>query len=268
VRTANRPGWIKSLCGNSPLRLEPLAAVAPRRRRSVFHGRCVMVSAVQDKNKGSWWRLTASILAVICVTVGFGYYLPLRQANQLLSHEFDKVRKTQTQLEETLTKTAAELKTVTDERDTLRDAEAQRTKLTQQARERVTQLMATLPALGQTAIKSGGLQLTAEENTLLVDVFDTTWITPGSDGLARNGNRVLCPFVTDAAKVAQKSVVVRSFAPESNTGGESRWAKAARLSSGVAEHLVARCKADTRTLSVASSSATRNSPLLRLEFHL
>lgn len=227
-----------------------------------------MVGTVQDKHKGSWWRLMASILAVVCVTVGFGYYLPLRQANQLLSHEFDKARKSQTELSETLSKTTAELATVTKERDTLRDAEMQRDKLARQSQERVRQLATTLPTVGQSAAKSGGLKLTEEGNTLLVDVFDNTWINPGSDGLARNGSRVLCPFAMEASKVAQKSVVVRSFASESNTGGESRWAKAARLAGGVAEQLVTRCKVDARLLSVASSPATGNSPLLRLEFHL
>jgi hypothetical protein len=230
-----------------------------------------MVGMVHDKQTttgGGWWRLTASILAVVSATVGFGYYLPLRQANQLLGAEFDKTRKSQGDLTEKLSKTAAELTAVTAERDVLRDAKTQVEQATQSAKERIQQLTNLLPTAGQPALKAGTLKLTPEANTLFVDVFDKTWLTPAADGLTRNGNRVLCPFVTEVAKQPRASFIVRSFAPDVASSSESRWAGPGRLATGVAEGLVARCKVDPSKVAIASSPTTPNSPLLQLEFHL
>lgn len=218
---------------------------------------------------GGWWRLTASILAVVAATVAFGYYLPLRQANQLLGFEFEKHRRSHTELSEQLTRTSAELAAVTTERDALKAAKANQDGELERAKQQVTELASLVPAAGQAALKAGGLELTTEPDGLLVDVFEKTWITPGADGLTRSGNRVLCPLASDASKRAKGAVVIRSFAADSSgTPGESRWAAPGRLASGVAESLVTRCKVEPSKINVATSPGTAKSPLLRLEFRL
>lgn len=239
-------------------------------RRAPRGKRCqAMVQDGRANAGGGWWRLTASILAVVSATVGFGYYLPLRQANQLLGLEFEKHRRSYTELSEQLSRTSTELATVTTERDALKTAKANEDEVLETSKEQVRQLASLVPATGQPALKSGVLKLTNEPDALIVDVFEKTWITPGVDGLTRNGSRVLCPLASEAGKKVKRGVVIRSFAPDtSSTPGESRWAAPGRLGSGVAESLVARCKVEAAKISVATSPATSDSPLLRLEFRL
>lgn len=222
-----------------------------------------MVSGKQSSR--GWWRLTASVFAIVGATIAFGYYLPLRQANQLLEVEFEKARRSETALSQQLNTVRAELTTATDERDALRDAKAKTDTAAQDARAKVQRWIDGLPLAARTAAQSGRIKLTPTANALSLDILDKTWITPGGDALTRNGHRAICPAL--ATLTRDTMVTVRTFvAPEPATG-ESRWAAPGRLAAGVAETLIERCKLDAKSIRVVTSGVTPNGdvPLVQLE---
>lgn len=228
-----------------------------------------MVSGKQPSSRG-WWRLTASVFAIAGATLAFGYYLPLRQANQLLEVEFEKARRSETALSQQLNTLRAELTTVTEERDTLRDAKSKTDGAARDAQAKLQRLTDGLPQAARTALAANRLRLTPTTNSVIIDVLDQTWVTPGGDALTRNGHRVLCPAL--ASLTPDITVYVHTFVSPASATGESRWAAPGRLAAGVAETLIDRCKLEPKSIRVttAGAAAARSgeAPLVQLELRL
>lgn len=214
----------------------------------------------------SRWRLTASVFAIVGATIGFGYYLPLRQANQLLEAEFEKARRSETALSQQLKDVKSELSSVTEERDTLRDAKSKVDSAAEETRSRVQRWMDGLPAATRAAVQANHLILTPTASSLTLDIVDKTWLTPGGDGLTRNGHRSLCPALTTLPR--DVVITIRTFVAPSPSAGESRWAAPGRLAAGVAETLIDRCKLEATALELSTAGTApngANTPLVRLE---
>lgn len=235
-----------------------------------------MVSEQKPSSRG-WWRLTASVFAIAGATIAFGYYLPLRQANQLLEAEFEKARRSETALSQQLNTLRAELTTATEERDALRDAKSKTDAAARDAQAKLQRLTDGLPQAARAAVQANRLRLTSTANSVTLDILDKTWITPGGDALTRNGHRVLCP--TLASVTRDVTVYVRTFVSPIPATGESRWAAPGRLAGGVAETLIDRCRLDAKTLrvttagtatagSAGSAASSGEAPLLQLELRL
>lgn len=216
----------------------------------------------------SWWRLTASLFAIVGATIGFGYYLPLRQANQLLQLEFEKARRSETSLSQQLGKANAELATVTEERDALRDAKSRSDKTTEDARTRVSHLVEGMLQPLRAAVQAGKARITQQANSLLLDVVEPTWVTASGDALTRTGHRLLCPAVTPAVTQQHTTIVVRSFLASEPSTAESRWAAPGRLAGGVAETLIERCKLNPSAVTIETKAGAAGAPLLQLELTL
>lgn len=216
----------------------------------------------------SWWRLTASLFAIVGATIGFGYYLPLRQANQLLQLEFEKARRSETNLSQQLSKVTAELTTVTEERDGLRDAKTRSDKVTDDARSRVSHLAEGMPQPLRAAVQSGKAKITPQANKLTLDVVEPTWVTASGDALTRTGHRILCPAVTPAVTQEHAKVVVRSFLAAEPGTAESRWAAPGRLAGGVAETLIERCKLSPSAVGIETAAGSAGAPLVQIDLLL
>lgn len=260
------PRWIKSVTENRAA--HPLSVRSARVVRSQTMSRYAQdpLQTGPTASRG-WWRLTASVLGIVGVTLAFGYYIPLRQANQLLSMEFDKARQTQTELGKRIETAASNLASVTLERDSLRDAQALRDSDAKALLTRVQHLIDGFSPVVLTAVKQGRIELVPSADALAVRVLEKTWITPASDGLTRNGHRALCPLIADASK-ERATVTVRTFLAQEQTSGESRWSGPSRLAAGVAETLIERCNLSAGAVTISTSTGTGASPLVQLEFNL
>lgn len=225
-----------------------------------------MASGKHSSTSRGWWRLTASVFAIVGATLAFGYYLPLRQANQLLEAEFEKARRSETALSQQLNTVRAELSKATEERDALSEARSKTDAVARESQNKIESIVAGMPAAARTAAQSNRIKLTPSQSSLVIDVLDKTWITPGGDALTRNGHRVICPALSTLGRAV--TVNVRAFVSPVPPSGESRWAAPGRLAAGVAETLIERCKLDTSSIRVVTAGATPNgadAPLLQLE---
>lgn len=227
-----------------------------------------MVSGKHPSTSRGWWRLTASLFAIVGATIAFGYYLPLRQANQLLETEFEKARRSETALSQQLNTIRTELSTVTEERDALRDAKAKTDTAARDSQARVQRLIDGLPQAVRSAVDARRLTLTPGAGSLVMNLNDKTWITPAGDALTRNGHRVVCPALATVTR--DVTVYVRTYVSPEPSSTESRWAAPGRLAAGVAETLIERCKLDARNVRVVTEGAapSAESPLVQLELRL
>lgn len=228
-----------------------------------------MVSGKHPSTSRGWWRLTASVCAIVGATIAFGYYLPLRQANQLLEAEFEKARRSETALSQQLNTVRAELTTTTEERDTLRQAKSKSDAAAQEVSARLQRLIDGMPQAARAAAQSNRIKLTPKPNSLTLDILDKTWITPGGDALTRNGHRIVCPAL--ASLTRDMTVSVRTFVSPEPSVAESRWAAPGRLAAGVAETLIERCKLEAKAIRVITTGAApigADAPLVQLELQL
>jgi hypothetical protein len=222
-----------------------------------------------DGNKsasGGWWRFLAGVVGVLAATLGFGFYLPLRQGNQLLTSEFSQARQATLSLGQELNTTKAELSAARAERDSLQAFKASHEGALAAQKAKASQTISSLPAAVQTAVSSSKLKLHETATGLHIDVVEPTLFTPSADGLSKTGRSLLCQIIAQGQRQGLSRVSVRTFAPPTRSNpAESRWATAERLATGVADTLAQKCGIAAEQLSIGSSLEVPGGPPLRIE---
>lgn len=217
---------------------------------------------------GGWWRLLAGVVGVVAATLGFGFYLPLRQGNQLLTAEYTQARQANATLEQELATAKAALTALQNERDSLHAFKTSHEDSISAQQVRISQTVASLPSAVQTAASAGKLALIEVPKALHVNVLEATLFTPPGDGLTKTGRSLLCQVITQAQRQGLTQVGVRTFAPSTRTNpSESRWASAERLASGVADTLTSKCGLAAAQVNIGSSLQVPGGPRLRLELN-
>jgi len=217
-------------------------------------------------SSGGWWRLLAGIVGVLAATLGFGFYLPLRQGNQLLTAEYTQARQANLQLGQELTSTKTALATAREELGALQGFKTSHESTLAAQKLRVTQTVSGLPPAVQAAVSGAKLKLRETPTALHVDVVEPTLFTPRGDGLTKTGRSLLCQVITQAARQGLTHVAVHTFAPPVRSNpSESRWANAERLATGTADILGPKCGVTAEQLSLVGGLEVPGGPLLRLE---
>jgi hypothetical protein len=215
---------------------------------------------------GGWWRLLAGIVGVLAATLGFGFYLPLRQGNQLLMAEYTQARQASVSLNQELASVKAALASVQAERDELAAFKTSHDAALAANKLHVAQTVNSLPAPVQAAVSAARLKLRETPSALHVEVVDPTLFTPRADGLTKTGRSLLCQIITQGQSQGLNHIGVRTFAPPTRTNpGESRWAEAERLATGVADLLSQKCGIRAEQLTISSALAVPGTAPLRLE---
>lgn len=217
-------------------------------------------------SSGGWWRLLAGIVGVLAATLGFGFYLPLRQGNQLLTAEYTQARQANLSLEQELQATKAALATASSERDALQTLKSSHDETLAANQRRVSQTIEALPATVHAAVSAKKLKLGEKSSALSVEVLEPTLFTPRGDALNTTGRSLLCQVIIQAQRQGLTNVTVRTFAPSVRSNpSESRWANAERLATGVADILGSKCPIPTDKLSIGSALEVPGGARLRVE---
>jgi hypothetical protein len=216
-----------------------------------------------------WWRVIAGIVLVFGVSLGLAFYLPLRQSHDLLTEELASVNAKANKLAEALKETRTALEQESATRQDLdgfkADVQAQRQKYPDLAK-RFTDNPD--PAI-RTALDKKWVQATA-----LADGIGVSWINPTllnwkRTAPSRTGFRLLCPSLKKAASLGLPQVTVRTYTPSDTAppDADAAYTKATELAIELAERVVRYCSVSPKTVSVASSPAAEDSPILQFEFH-
>lgn len=208
----------------------------------------------------------AGIVGVLAATLGFGFYLPLRQGNQLVTAEYTQTRQLNLNLGQELSSVKEALSATQTERDALLEFKTSHDAAIAALGLRVKQTVNELPASVQAAVAGGKLKLHETSSALHVDVVQTSLFTPRGDSLTKTGRSLLCQIIAQSQRQGLSAVTVRTFAPPSRSNpSESRWAHSQRLAAGVADILGQKCGIRTEQLTLASGLETPGGVPLRLE---
>jgi chemotaxis protein MotB len=147
----------------------------------------------------NWGRVLVLVLLVGIGTFVAAYYLPLYRSQQKLSEQFrDLSQKAQT-LTDAATKTQADLKSVTSERDQLQAEHDQREAAKKSEADQLERARTELSAKLDKLVKKGSAAIATNGSSLLVGLDDAVVFQPLKVDPSPAGKAVLC----DLAKSAQ-----------------------------------------------------------------
>lgn len=247
--------------------LRPIRGSPAWRNQSTLRQRMGFADPMGKRpSSGGWWRLLAGIVGVLAATLGFGFYLPLRQGNQLLTAEYTQARQANVSLEQELHATKMALTTALSERDALQMLKTSHDETLAAHKRRVSQVIESLPPAVQAAVSGSKLKLGETPSALYVEVLEPTLFTARGDALTKTGRSLLCQIISQAQRQGLTKVAVRTFAPPVRSNPtESRWANAERLATGVADLLGPKCAIPADQLSIGSALEVPGGARLRLE---
>ncbi len=221
-------------------------------------------SALRSKPAAGWWRLLAGLLLVAAATLGLGFYLPLKESNQLLSAQLAAAQASAAQLSDSLQQSQAALQQTTGERDELRGFKDQVDSRRQRYPETASQFARDAKAPLAAMFSSQMMQARALNDGVAVDWQSSRLLNAKRETLSASGKQLLCPLAALGGESELSALTVRTFVSDSD--GSEAASPALGLAVGVADELVSRCKLSRAAVSVASSPATKHSPALSLEF--
>ncbi len=226
-------------------------------------------SATHSKRASrGWWPVFSGILFISAVTLGVGFYFPLRQSQDMVTRELASARSTVTQLTESLKRSEDSLKKVSAERGELQGFKAQ-----------VDSEAERFPKLAEqfTNNAEGGLQAAFDKQhvkaSALVDGLSIDWTNPALLNWKRTvptvtGQRLLCPMMTSAKRVELTDVTIRTFLSADAVAEDptEAYENATALAITFSEQLARMCRVSPGTVTVATSPVAKDAPLVRFEF--
>ena len=223
-------------------------------------------------NSRSGWRVLAGIVFVVGVTLGLGFYLPLKQSHQLLTERLASAQSDTARLSESLQRAETSLKQMAAEHEKLKGLQSQ----SESHSRRFSDLSQRLVQDGKPALKAAFAKATLRARPLndavSVDFADPGLVNAGArkgKPLSRSGQQLSCLTVVEAKALELPEVTVRSFAAVQTAGSDiaEKLSDATASATALAEHLVQSCGVSSSAVSVAvSPSTSRDAASLRLEF--
>jgi hypothetical protein len=208
------------------------------------------------------------VLFAFSATLGLGFYLPLQKTHQLLKKELNVAQGTLAQLNESLAKSEAQIKRVTGERTELEGFKSQIDTESQRYPKLAESFGDEAELALQTALGKKTVQAVALDSGLAVAWMNPTLLNWKRTVASPSGEKLLCPALKRAATLGLSEVTVRTFAlvdsPTSDV--QAAHTTAGALASVLADQLLRMCSVPLASVSVASSPATKESPLVRFEF--
>ncbi len=213
-------------------------------------------------------RLLSGILLIAVITLGLGFYLPLRQSHQLLTARLETAQTSNDQLTTSLSRAETALKQVTAERDALAAFKDQ----AQSDTRRYSVLLEQNPAFK--AASSKGIDWRPLPDGLSAEWTKATLVNDkrGSEArssFTRSGLNLACSSVSEAKRSGLSVVTLRTFAiPSEQTSKkeEDPMTSAASVAAALADQLVRSCRVSASDVAIATSAASAGAPLLQLEF--
>jgi hypothetical protein len=123
------------------------------------------------------------------------------------------------------------------------------------------------PALAE-ALRKHDVKLLASDDGVVLTFDGASMFNRQKSAFSWSGRKLSCLPVEQADHVGLSQVTVRAFAASDTAPGdaESAYETSAGLAASVVEQLAQGCKVALADLSIASSAATKGSPVLQFEF--
>jgi chemotaxis protein MotB len=201
----------------------------------------------------NWGRVFVLVLLVGIGTFVAAYYLPLYRAQQKLDQQYRDLSQKSQSLTDTATKTQADLKSVTAERDRLQ-AEHDKLASAQKAEsDRLERLRADLATKLDKLVKKGSAVVALNGNTVLVALDTAALFLPQKLDLSPAGKATLCDIGKSAqggsvgvgASLAEDATVPTAF--EGSFGNP--WSLSAARAAAVTDQLEEKCVLNASQLS-------------------
>jgi chemotaxis protein MotB len=198
---------------------------------------------------GRFGRYLFAVLVVGVATFVAAYYVPLLRAHRALTGLYGQAKERAKSSERKLTEFETDLKTVTGERDQLKEHESKRDGDAQSGRERMDALASALSLKLKKHFDKGRITLSTAGRRARLTVSRSTLIAPGKDDIGPSGALLLC----DVAKATGSTPlrVGARIGGEAGAGAASPWESHAALTARVAQALADKCAVPRERLSIA-----------------
>lgn len=221
------------------------------------------LAAMRPRRRTPWGRIFMGVVLVGCGTFGFGYYLPLYRAHHALTDDHAKLREKLETVEQTLSKTEADLKSASSKRDELLAQEADREAKVSSRTSELNGLRDALVDAAEKSVKGKGAVAGVDATGAHLALPASQLLLSSKLEVTSHGTALLCSV---AKAVGDKPLHVLTVAKDDDVPAplkskfDSAWDYAAAASAAVATTLETKCKLTGSHLYVEASDGSRPAP--------
>jgi hypothetical protein len=225
-------------------------------------------SGTHSKRSRGWWRLWAGILFIATGTLGLGFYAPLYKTHQILKQELAASRSSATQLTESLTRAEASVQRVTAERSELSSFKDEVDTKHQRFPKLAERFSADASSAFKAALGAKDVRMVPLEDGVGLDWTSPAVLNRQRDALNAAGQKLLCSPIKQANELGLSELTVRTFTALDAVPKdlEASYAAGTTLAVGVTKQHASSCSVSMARVTVATSPASKDTPILRFEF--
>lgn len=207
-----------------------------------------------------WGRILLGVLFVGCGTFALAYYLPLYRAHHALSDDHARLREKLESVEQTLTKTESDLKSVTAKRDELAASAEQEDAKRSKSSSDFGSVKDALATAADKAIKKKAAAVGTDASGAHLALAATQLFSSGKLEVSGSGATLLCAV---AKAAGSRSLHVTGVSTDADVPAQLKtkygtaWEYTAAAAAAVAETLHDKCSVPGTKLYVEASDGSR-----------